>query len=451
MNINQQQNILKCIEQINVLDIEKLLIERYPGESDFEKVIINKYSAHMLFFLLRKMITQLKNELENGIGLLLPNRENFNNDWGQITVDSEIETIYSYIQTKQFDALEPLLDKFIFYQVRNGFWDRSEIKAHSIENEKINKQLVLIELNIKANENNLKLYDELIKKTNSNIEEINALIQEFKIEQTKLLALANNANANVTEIGTLLSAASNKETEINGILTNIKDKVSVVVENISEYQTGFEKIQKDAASQSTTLFDNILKSVQNLEHAKKGVEFIEGKKSEIIRLTGMAADGSLGSKFDQRQKQLNEGLTFWKWGVPVMTLVSFIWVGIVFAWLRAKFDTEWINLIVNLLKTSPAFILLGFVFTQYSKERNLQEEYAFKSAVAMTLTAYSNMLEMRDEENNKSRQEMLLKSIQQVYTQPHIHTDKRDKFSFNGKQLAESIKTLSEAVKNIKN
>jgi len=69
----------------------------------------------------------------------------------------------------------------------------------------------------------------------------------------------------------------------------------------------------------------------------------------------------------------------------------------------------------------------------------------------MTLTAYSNMLEMRDEENNKSRQEMLLKSIQQVYTQPHIHTDKRDKFSFNGKQLAESIKTLSEAVKNIKN
>ncbi|MBC7451251.1 MAG: hypothetical protein H7259_07155, partial [Cytophagales bacterium] len=95
--------------------------------------------------------------------------------------------------------------------------------------------------------------------------------------------------------------------------------------------------------------------------------------------------------------------------------------------------------------------LMGFVFSQYSKERNLQEEYAFKSAVAMSLTAYSGMLEKNDSEENKTRQEMLLKSIQQVYMQPRIHAEKPDKiYSLNGKHLKEAIQTLSEAVKNIK-
>ena len=165
----------------------------------------------------------------------------------------------------------------------------------------------------------------------------------------------------------------------------------------------------------------------------------------------MAADGSLGSKFDQRQITLSDGLSFWKWGVPLVTFLSVLWVIAVFTWLPTHTNNEWINLLVNLLKTTPAFILMGFVFSQYGKERNLQEEYAFKSAVAMTLTAYSGMLEKGDDAVNKTRQEMLLKSIQQVYLQPRIHPEKPDRiYSANGKHLKDAIQTLSEAVKNIK-
>jgi hypothetical protein len=91
---------------------------------------------------------------------------------------------------------------------------------------------------------------------------------------------------------------------------------------------------------------------------------------------------------------------------------------------------------------------MGFVFNQYNKERNLQEEYAFKSAVAMTLTAYSNMLENKDEEGNKTRQEMLLKSIEQLYNQPRIHSQTRESKSTN--QLKEVIQSLSDVVRNFK-
>jgi hypothetical protein len=58
------------------------------------------------------------------------------------------------------------------------------------------------------------------------------------------------------------------------------------------------------------------------------------------------------------------------------------------------------------------------------------------------------MLENKDEELNKTRQEMLLKSIEQVYNQPRIHAEKTEKVNTN--HLKEAIQTLSEVVKNIK-
>jgi hypothetical protein len=127
------------------------------------------------------------------------------------------------------------------------------------------------------------------------------------------------------------------------------------------------------------------------------------------------------------------------------------WIFLVLTIFKANLSNEWINLIVNLFKTSPAFLLVGFVFTRYSKERNLQEEYAFKSAISMTLTAYSQMLASEDTEDNTSRQQMLMKSIEMIYTQPRLYNEKTESLSLNVvKQLKETVDNLTESVKNIK-
>ena len=69
----------------------------------------------------------------------------------------------------------------------------------------------------------------------------------------------------------------------------------------------------------------------------------------------------------------------------------------------------------------------------------------------MTLTAYSEMLSNSDKENNVSRQQMLLKSIELVYNQPQIHQVKNDKlFSFTTKDLKETVVELNDTLKNIK-
>jgi hypothetical protein len=299
---------------------------------------------------------------------------------------------------------------------------------------------------------NLITYNGLQTNLETTISDFNIFIDEKKQELTQITTLLSTATTQLTEINTIVSNATNKDTEIDGILKNIRDKVTVVSDSITEYETDFTAIKKDNTALKLELETTIAKALEDLKKSKEGIEFIESNREEIVRLTGMAADGALGSKFDQRQAKLEKGLTIWKRAIPVMTILAGAWVVVVFKYLVPDFKDEWVNILVSIIKTSPAFILLGFVFSQYKKERNLQEEYAFKSAVAMTLTAYSEMLSNADNDDNNSRQQMLLKSIEMVYNQPQIHSVKNETlFSFNTKDLKETVGTLTDALKNIKN
>lgn len=453
MNISQKQTILTEIETMLSFDFDSLIISQFPENTDFNSIMFGKYPVLEFKALYYKTIQQLKAEVENGLGLLLPNQEDFHNDYGQVLLGRDLHNLYSYLQNiANKEAAAELLDKLIYYQIRQGFWDRSSVKLHDVNIDKINtaqQQLELVQKNLTEN---LQKFEELKKLFETKQDEVNAFFtikKEEMAEINRLLAEATTSNTRITE---LVSAATNKDTEISGVLKNVTDKLATITENITAYQASFTTIETEAATLKQQLETTTSTALQNLDKSKQGVEFIDSKREEIVRLTGMAADGSLGSKFDQRQNTLAGGLSFWKWGVPIVTIISILWVIVVFTWLSAHTDNIWINLLVNLLKTTPAFILMGFVFSQYGKERNLQEEYAFKSAVAMTLTAYSSMLEKRDDDSNKTRQEMLLKSIQQVYMQPRIHSEKTDKIHMmNGQHLKEAIQTLSEAVKNIKN
>ncbi|MGO4819795.1 hypothetical protein [Flavobacterium sp. W22_SRS_FP1] len=452
MNISQKQGALTTLEVLRNLDVNQLLLDAYPTETDFNKISFNKYSGTEFLFLLNKMVSQLENELENGLGLLLPSTENFSNDFGTVNVNADLVQIQNYLNSKEFNQVETLLDKLIHYQIKNGFWNKSVVKSHPLDLEELKKQKTLINLNQKALEKNLIVYNSLKTNLETTTSDFKVFIDEKKLELTQITTLLSTANSQLTELNLVVSNAKNKDTEIDGILKNIKDKVTTVSESITEYETDFTAIKKDNSALKIKLETAIATALEDLKKSKEGIEFIESNKEEIVRLTGMAADGALGSKFDQRQEKLEKGLTFWKWAVPIMSLITLIWIVVVFTCLSPHFENQWLNIMINIIKTSPAFVLLGFVFSQYKKERNLQEEYAFKSAVAMTLTAYSEMLSNADKEDNNSRQLMLLKSIELVYNQPKIHPDKSETlFSFNTKDLKETVSALSDALKNIKN
>lgn len=451
MNINQQQAILTLIDNFDTLDIDQLFVDSFPGELDFSKVRIIKYSASELKSLMAKMLVQLKKEVTSKFGLILPARENFQNEWGEVVFEIDLPNLFNHIVQKNFQAAEPILDKLIYYQIKYGFWERSTVKQHSIPLDELRKQKELIDLNNKSIESQFEKIQKMIDDSLTNKDLINEQLSKLSDEVTKFNQIVASSNESVNQINNLLTNATTNDSNITAVLNSVKEKLSNIEADIDTYKSEFDTIINSNTELDKQLNKSILETKINLEESSKSLLFIDGQRSEIEKLTGMAADGALGTKFDQRQGKLNDGLKFWKWAVPIMTIIAIIWVVVVFTCLQTEIKNEWIRLGVNLLKTSPAFILLGFVFKQYSKERNLEEEYAFKSAVAMTLTAYSNMLSEKDVDNNKTRQEMLMKSIEQLYAQPIIHNEKPDRlFSFNTKNLKETVANLTEAINNIK-
>lgn len=451
MNINQYQSCLNSIIALKDYDVTEMFFAAHPDISNLSQIVISKYNAADFIELFDRMVDQLDYELQNGLKLNLPNLENYQNEFGSVDLAGELPLFINYFENKAFPQLEPLLDKFIHYQVKNGFWSKINTKPTFLQQNKLNFQFQLISKNQKALEKNLNLFENLKNTLNSKILEIDNYIDSKRNDFEQISSLLNQSRIESNEITSILSNSSNRDTEISGILNNVKDKVTAIDQEIISYQHEFKTIKSQWENIESEFNDNQKQALMYFDKAKEHVEYTESRKEEIETLTGMAADGALGSKFHDRENKLTEKIPFWKRLIILMTLGTMIWVLIVFTCFPSKFDNEWVNLLVNLLKTTPVFILYGFVFKQYSKERNLEEEYAFKSAVAMTLTAYSRMLAEGDRDPNKSRQEMILKSIENLYKAPKIHSEKSESlFSFNTKHLKDSVDAVNQSLNSLK-
>ena len=127
MNITQRQNILNSIEQIEQLNLYELLNKQYPTEGDAQKIIIGNYTAAQLIQFLQRVMIQLKAELNDGLGLILPQSHNFNNDYGAVNLEADFQNILSWLSASDFASTSTRIESLIYYQVINGFWDTSKM------------------------------------------------------------------------------------------------------------------------------------------------------------------------------------------------------------------------------------------------------------------------------------------------------------------------------------
>ncbi len=106
------------------------------------------------------------------------------------------------------------------------------------------------------------------------------------------------------------------------------------------------------------------------------------------------------------------------------------------------------NLIVNSVKSSPLAFVFAYALKQLSKERLIKEEYAYREAVALTLTAY---LEQLDGEDNTDKKNLLLQTVEKLYTKPLVAKGETlSPIKIKSKDFMDVITNLTEAIKTIK-
>lgn len=460
MNVTQKQQILDLIEKISNFDLIGFL--KSQGVDDIHNFL---YGGLKLFDFktdLDRMLLQLKTEIDNPGFRFLPNTLNSNTEFGVIDLINDLNLLLSNIKVwGGEDNVVIILDRLIFYQLNFGFWDRSSINLHDVRS---------VEIKRKINELSA-LEDKTLEqrgKVESDLNDVTQIKKDLNnsFEQLKESLLSINDNKQQSELALAdlkrnLDESVTTKTQIVNIENQITESLNKISTDINENAKKFNEITNQNNNLKSELESVIKESQLHNKNIKESHDYINSQKEEIHKMVGLATDGALGYKFDERKNFINSSLIFWKWAVPISYILAAVWVVLVLTILRSDLGDEWLNLLINLVKTAPAWLLVAFCTNQYKKEREFEEEYAFKSAVSMTITSYTSLLNNDDVNEMKSKDKLLSKVLDDLYASP-LKKDGQTKhlFSFNekgnvdliskAKDLETIIKPLIELTKEIK-
>ena len=443
MNANQRQSILDAIVEFEKADFETPLKNKYKDVETLNSIVIADYSIAELFAMAKRSVSQLREFLENGNWQIIPSDNIPMPLYGNITLRNIVINITNYLKSASYDKAIVQIKPLIYFEMMCGFWDqpkRIELGIRDASLKILEQRAELTMSHIDAREDKVKLLIDELESKRAEIEKlINTKKQELETLKNnqsesnvileKIKGIQQTATSAQTAIGTLNGEANNIVTALKNAQTYIIDQINVNKETIAQSKKALEDFNTDAEykiSKITSDFDSVSNNAE-----------------EVRKMMGYIADGTLSHSFNKRKEELSTHITKWFRASIIITILAIGWVCAVFFCLSANTGSEWADILINGIKSSPLFFLLGFSISQYQKERNLMEEYAFRESVAVTLTAY---LEQMPEKGDDDKRKLLISTVEQLYTKPVITNKEYGLLKFDSKDLSETSKTLKELV-----
>ena len=445
MNKGQIDQVKTFIDAYMTLELPNLLVLAHSDTTDLSTVQIGEYSAKEFLSASNKVFNQFREELGTVYAKALPFQYQFHNEYGGADLNQDFSNFLANVKNINFPAAVTHLNRLIHYQAVNGFWEKSKRKYFrhsevSVAEEKERIDLVSQHLDAVSRQLEGLLEDlegsksKLESFTNvkaSELSEIESLLDANRNHSNEINEIHNKASATVEKINALLATADEKKDESEELISEVrkesqglKGTIGLLDQTIQKQTAIFEKLKSD--------FDIKLSFVEGK------TEFFEERNAYLDDLIGREVGASLFETFKQRKKELGSSIGFWKWSVPITAIACIIWIFFLFGNGDLS-NLSWQVILINSLKALPALALLLFAISQYTKERNFQEEYAFKSAVALTVNAYADQLK---DVSNKDR--LIMDSVEQIYRTPVGGKDIKAK---EAASLIDTAKTLVDEVK----
>jgi hypothetical protein len=450
MNKQIAQNIVSLCTEFDNIKFDILVEKTYPGRVDIENIQLSQISLYEFVSLSKRVISQFKSTLvDREISMVLP-LVYIHPQYGSAQVDGQLQNFISYLNQANFNTAEGLLLWLVGYQVENGIYTKIQKKQSDSVSASLNtlsEKLNLIESSIINRQNDVeKLYLNLENAT----KEIEKLIIQKKDEFGQIASNLATSNANVNQIYELLTRGSEQGARLNTILEQ-QEKIRVQSElKIKEFQELYSVSNTKIDERFKVVESLILNFTDQVKENQKHLEFVEGKReffeernNYLNDLIGREVGASLFETFKQRKNELHKPVLFWRWVVPITVILTIFWIYFLFSNQSNIKDIGiwWQTFSINTVKTIPSIFLLFFSINQYRKERNFQEEYAFKSAVALTIDAFSSRIK---DENNKDK--LIMESVLNLYESPI--KEKQDD-NIKSKNLLETFNNMIDATREL--
>ena len=448
MNANQRQSILDAIVEFEKADFETPFKNKYKDTETFDSIVIADYSIAELFAMAKRSVSQLKEFLENGNWQIIPSDNIPIPMYGSITLRNVIINTTNYLNSASYDHAASQIKPLVYFEMMCGFWDqpkRIELGIRESSLKTLEQRAELTMTHIDAREDKVKLLIDELESKKSEVEKL------INTKRQELETLKNNQSESNNILKDIQGASKSATSELSTIETHNK-KVQTILD---ELETAQRKVEEQIKTSNTHITDSRSAlddfnsdAASKIAQIKSDYESVSNNAEEVRKMMGYIADGTLSHSFNKRKDDLSKQITKWFWASIIITILAIVWVCVVFFCLSANTGSEWANILINGIKSSPLFLLLGFSISQYQKERNLMEEYAFRECVAVTLTAY---LEQMPEKGDEEKRKMLISTVEQLYTKPVIANKEYGLLKFDSKDLSETSKTLKELVETLLN
>lgn len=277
-----------------------------------------------------------------------------------------------------------------------------------------------------------KLVEETSEASSSAIEAVN------EAQKTTVEVLQETINTNVSES----KEAFTKLTE--GIDSKIEDALEKVAKDTAESTAAAEaKVQELESGLAESSRETIASHQQRTDDLIGQLNVLKEQiRAQIQQATGFQLFGA----FQARQNEIAKSKNLWALAIGILVIIS---AGVTI-WIAHEAQSYTVNSFafwVKLSLTVPLGFALTFCTVQYSRERRLEEEYAFKSSISVSLNPYRDMILTIVEKGGTDLgkyTDFVIASVTNVFTPP---TDKVFETSKHPSELtAKTFKQAAEVI-----
>lgn len=239
--------------------------------------------------------------------------------------------------------------------------------------------------------------------------------QKLEEEIREQERLVNESSTNVKTNEKLIDSFANKVQEKDNRLTELEEAVKKEKEKILSYDNERKKILSDAQ------------------------ELIESAK---LALNYKTAEG-ISASFNTRYGEASSKWRYYPWLIGgAASILAAIALGIVIL-----YTTEGTGMILGRLSLIPLPIISAiFCAKQYTKQKNIIEDYAYKMVLAKAIVGFSEQLKKNGSGDNSEYVHYIKTSLEEIHKDP-LRKREREK---NTKELSlDSIIEIAEKLKKV--
>jgi hypothetical protein len=216
-------------------------------------------------------------------------------------------------------------------------------------------------------------------------------------------------------------------------------------------KTSFQNLNAEFAILQEKIQHNIDRHDTEAERLTKHLSELESRIHDSIeRATGF----TLFHSFQKRQADLTRSKYLWAYALLSCVVAS---IGLSAFFIFSLGGLHELNtlFLMKLSISLPIIFAITFCSVQYSKERRLEEEYAFKSNISISLEPYrklvGSLVNLEDSEERAKYTAFIISSINRVFTSPTgLVFDSDEKGGETAKGLLKTAGDVAETLLKIK-